>query len=409
MYRPISLKRTVYGDGASCLICGSAMKLPAEIRKLAGQVQCVYLDPPFMTGKNFRRKRCYGEKGWRKGSPVLTLPGFEDSFESERDFLRLLRRLIQAGADLLNPSGVFCLHLDWRMSARARILCDRVFGPEQFLNEIIWSYESGGRSRKYFPRKHDTILMYGKSGNTRFDLTRLPLPRGENRKNHMARGIDENGRTYSSINSHGKEYRYYDDEPVYPGDVWTDIGFLQQRDPERTGYATQKPLKLLDRLLRPVVQEGDWVVDLCCGSGTALAAAQALGCRFAGLDLSPAAISVSLARLAPENLTVVCPCAETGAEFLTEYRPETRRLQILGLRVPQDEALAGLSPDNVLESWEPGRIERGVFYPEKTYRRSFRYPALVDSLQLAPEDIPRAVMATDAAGGRHAFEWVADE
>ncbi|MBQ7864880.1 MAG: site-specific DNA-methyltransferase, partial [Clostridia bacterium] len=79
------------------------------------------------------------------------------------------------------------------------------------------------------------------------------------RRNHMRRQVDETGRTYRSIRSGGKEYRYYDDTPVYPGDVWTDISHLQQRDPERSGYATQKPLKLLDRLLRPVVQPGDRV------------------------------------------------------------------------------------------------------------------------------------------------------
>ena len=220
----------------------------------------------------------------------------------------------------------------------------------------------------------------------------------------MARGIDEDGRTYASIRSHGKEYRYYDDEPVYPCDVWTDISYLQQRDPERTGYTTQKPLKLLDRLLRPVVEEGDWVADLCCGSGTTLAAAQALGCRFAGLDLSPEAVAVALSRLEPENLTVVCPSSPHSAELLAEYDSEASRLRVRGLIVPESGPLSGLSPENALESWETGTLQDGVFRPDRTYRRSFRYPALVDSLQLAPEALPSAILATDAAGGRHIFE-----
>ena len=89
---------------------------------------------------------------------------------------------------------------------------------------------------------------------------------------------------FSRITSNGKEYRYYDDEPVYPGDVWSDISILQQRDPERTGYATQKPLKLLERLLLPVTNPGDLVVDLCCGSGTTLEEAQKLVLEDAGLE-----------------------------------------------------------------------------------------------------------------------------
>ena len=93
----------------------------------------------------------------------------------------------------------------------------------------------------------------------------------------MRRCVDENGRSYSQITTGGKVYRYYDDAPVYPGDVWSDISHLQQKDPERTGYPTQKPLKLLERLLLPVVREGDMVADLCCGSGTAMEAAQSLG------------------------------------------------------------------------------------------------------------------------------------
>ena len=85
--------------------------------------------------------------------------------------------------------------------------------------------------------------------------------------------MDENGREYRCATVGGKEYRYYDDDPVYPGDVWNDISILHQHDPERTGYPTQKPLALLDRLLKPLVAPGDLVADLCCGSGTSIEAA----------------------------------------------------------------------------------------------------------------------------------------
>ena len=399
MFEQVKLDREVFGNGENLLICGSVMKLPEEIRALQGKAQCVYVDPPFMTGEKFMRRRPYGEKGWKTGAPAPRYPAYEDRYTNEKQYLRLLRRVISVGKALLKDTGVFYLHLDWRMSAQARLMCDREFGKTRFLNEIIWSYDSGGRAKKYFSRKHDVILLYARSNRYFFDLSRVPLPRGEGKRNHMARGRDEQGRMFSRIVSNGKEYRYYDDEPVYPGDVWNDISHLQQRDPERTGYATQKPLKLLERLLLPVTNPGDLVVDLCCGSGTALEAARKLDCRFAGLDLNPEAVAVSLSRLKPENLTVVCP---TGgkATLLAENGEGGFRLE--GLETEHPAFPAKTTPLDNLESWEPGTIREGVFRAEQSFRRSFRYPELQTCLKQA--EPVTAVMTTDAAGIRRAFE-----
>ena len=402
MFEPVSVEKEVFGQGENLLLCGNVMAMPKEIRGLYGKAQCVYLDPPFMTGEKFMRRRPYGEQGWRTGSPAPKYPAYSDRYTGEKEYLRLLRRMIGAARELLNESGVFYLHLDWRMAAPARIMCDKVFGKTRFLNEIIWGYESGGRSRRHFSRKHDVILLYAKGPKYSFDLTRVPILRGEVRKNHMGRGKDEQGRLFSYINSNGKEYRYYDDEPVYPGDVWTDIGYLQQRDPERTGYATQKPLKLLERLLLPVTNPGDLVADLCCGSGTALEAAQRLGCRFAGMDVNPEAVAIALNRLKAENLTVVCPCGKKNAELLAEDDPESGRFRIRGLQEEHPQFPAGATPRDNLESWDSGRIEDGVFYAEQSFRRSFRYPELQTDLRAEAGSI-RAVMTTDAAGIRRAF------
>ena len=399
MTEQVRVDREVFGNGENLLVCGSVMKLPEEIRALAGMAQCVYVDPPFVTGEKFMRRRAYGEKGWRTGTPSPRYPAYEDRYTSEKQYLRLLRRVISVAKTLLNETGVFYLHLDWRMSAQARIMCDREFGKTRFLNEIIWAYESGGRSKKTFSRKHDTILLYAKGKDCFFDLTRVPLPRGDGKRNHMARGRDEQGRMFSRITSGGKEYRYYDDDPVYPSDVWTDISILQQRDPERTGYATQKPLKLLERILLPVTNPGDLVVDLCCGSGTALEAAQQLDCRFAGLDVNPEAVAIALSRLKPQDLTVVCPCGGK-AELLAGN--EEGRFRMDGLKVSNPAFPARTSPFDSLEAWDTGVIENGVFRAEQSFRRSFRYPELQQTLKT---DKPvRAVMTTDAAGIRRAYE-----
>jgi len=404
MYEQAQAVRTIYGEGRNLLICGDVMKLPREVRALKGKVQCVYLDPPFMTGEVFKRKRPYGEKGWRKGSPSLTLEGYADRFEGERGYLRFLRRIVTVSRDLLKDEGIFYLHLDWRMSARGRMLCDQIFGAERFLNEIIWAYESGGRNKRMFSRKHDTILMYARSENYHFDLTQVPLARGQHRKNHMARKVDENGRSYSSIVSGGKEYRYYDDEPVYPGDVWTDIGFLQQKDPERTGYPTQKPKKLLERLLKPVARPGELVADLCCGSGTTLAAAETLGCFYLGMDVSAEAVSVCQNRLKAENLTVICPTETDGVSALSSYDSEAGRLRMGGMDLRGDPWPESTPGEDLVEAWEIGRMAGKTFRVQKRYQRSFQYPALIDSLAVNPEKIPDILM-TDAAGARRAYRW----
>ena len=107
MFEQVKAEREIYGNGENLLVCGSVMKLPEEIRALAGKVQCVYVDPPFMTGEKFMRRRPYGEKGWRTGVPAPRYPAYEDRFTSEKQYLRLLSRVISVAKTLLNETGVF--------------------------------------------------------------------------------------------------------------------------------------------------------------------------------------------------------------------------------------------------------------------------------------------------------------
>ena len=400
MFEPVSCAAEIYGKGENQLICGDVMTPPRELRALYGQVQCVYVDPPFMTGERFVRTRPYGTKGWKRGSPTVRMTGYADRYTDEREYLRFLRKTVRTAWRLLNETGVFYLHLDWRMIAQGKLICDQVFGRDRFLNEIIWSYESGGRTKKYFSRKHETILLYARGESYQFDITRAPLDRRTERKNHMARKMDEDGRMYSSITLRGKEYRYYDDEPVYPGDVWTDISHLQQRDPERTGYPTQKPLKLLERLLLPVTRPGDWVVDLCCGSGTTLEAAQKLDCRFLGLDNAPEAIAISLARLKADNLTVRCPTQVDGAQIL--IREDGGRFRMDGIETGDEALPKSAAPQDTVEAWETGTITGQVFRAERRFQRSHRYPELTLSLLAEPGEI-QAILLTDVMGVRRLY------
>ena len=170
----------------------------ADLTGFAGKVQCVYLDPPFFTGDEFAFRMRIGEKGWTDGSQTLTLKAYSDSRTGGRaQYLLLLREALRVAYDLLSDTGALFLHLDSRMNAYARLECDQVFGENNFVNEIIWAYQSGGRAKRHFSRKHDVILFYAKSRALYFDITRVGVPRKDNRSNHM-RG----GRAWPSLPHH---------------------------------------------------------------------------------------------------------------------------------------------------------------------------------------------------------------
>ena len=407
MFEAVNVNREIIGQGRDLLLCGDgSAPLSGVLAKYAGKAQCVYLDPPFMTGDSFTRRRRFGQAGWKTGRPSPEYPAFADKYEDKTAYLAFLRGMIENAHALLSRTGVLALHLDWHTSAYGRIICDEVFGEEFFLNEIIWSYESGGRAKKYFSRKHDTILLYARTKDYRFDLHRVPLERTEHRKNHMRRRVDEDGRAYSEIKTGGKIYRYYDDAPVYPGDVWTDISHLQQRDPERTGYATQKPLKLLDRILKPVVQEGDLVIDLCCGSGTAMEAAQALGCSCIGVDTSAEAILTTASRLDSRDQTLDCPCTLDDTRLEGIYTGEGGMLLLTGFNASHPSFPKTEQAMDALESWAAGHIIGDTFVISESFRRSPRSPELpLFCLLPAGEGVP-AVSTVDAAGRRRVFKWV---
>lgn len=262
--------------------------LQSLLESYKGNVQVVYLDPPFGTGDVFH-VRVHAQKR------QFTIPAYTDQLD-EAEYLRWMRVILSGARELLCDSGSLYLHIDYRMSAKLRLLLDEIFGAQNFLNEIVWCYKSGGRSTRYYPRKHDTILFYRKSAKVYFNISAVGHPRGPEKRNHMRRFVDDEGRICFTIRSAGKLYTYYENTPMYPSDVWDDIEHLQQKDKERVGYATQKPEALLNRVILASSRPGDLVCDLFSGSGTTASAASKLGRRFLALDASPAALYVLRAR-----------------------------------------------------------------------------------------------------------------
>lgn len=287
---------TAQGTVSNTVTMGSFEKTTGKwLETYRGQVQMIYLDPPFFTGRQFVSRVQTEEH-------TFAVEAYHDKWESLEVYLSEMQQALLQAHELLSPTGTIFLHVDYRTSAWMRINLDEIFGADRFINEIIWAYESGGRARKCFPRKHDTIYAYAKGRKYYFDLSAVPCgTRGDLNRNHMRKNVDEKGRSYRAIQANGKEYRYYDDEPVYPTDVWTDISHLQQKDPERSGYDTQKPLKLLKRIIASASREGDLVADFFAGSGTTGVAGAQMGRRFLLGDQGSAALLTMDNRLTAEG------------------------------------------------------------------------------------------------------------
>lgn len=375
--------------------------LAPELMAFAGQVQCVYMDPPFFTGDKMKFNMRVGEKGWRTSRPSIVLPAYDDFSGADRqDYLTFLRNLVERAHALLTPSGSFFLHLDDRMSAHARLICDEVFGLNQFRNSIVWSYQTGGRSKRYFSRKHDTILFYARSREHFFDITQVPMRLKKDRNNHLKREVDEHGRTFRSIVSNGKRYIYYDDEPDYPDDVWTDVSQMQQKDPQRTGYPTQKPQALLDRIILCSTRPGDLVADIVCGSGTALASAAANGRRFLGADLSPHAFSVTRKRLADVELECHAPFSDVSAMVDASVLPGIGYYSVGLNAYTLAEAEHDLPDLDYVDQWYAGLIQGGVFTSYASSTRAKNTPDIARRLEVPMLRGTVALLIVDVYGNR---------
>jgi site-specific DNA-methyltransferase (adenine-specific) len=255
-----------------------------------GAFTLIYLDPPFNTGRIQKRQATTsvrstlatgahaagtitGFKGQRYERIKGDLLGYDDQFEDYWAFLE--PRLIEAWR-LLADDGTLYLHLDYREAHYAKVLLDALFGRDCFLNELIWAYDYGAKSKNRWPTKHDTILVYVKNPQGYyFDSSTV------DREPYMAPGLV----TPEKV-AKGK----------LPTDVWWHT-IVSPTGKEKTGYPTQKPVGILRRIIQASSREGDWVLDFFAGSGTTGAVAAALGRKFLLIDQNPESLAVMHERL----------------------------------------------------------------------------------------------------------------
>jgi DNA modification methylase len=202
----------------------------------------------------------------------------------------------------LKPTGSFYLHCDPTASHYLKLVADSIFAAQggQFLNEIVWCYNVGGKGKEHWARKHDTLLFYSKSNEWFFDGLAVGISRETGTKSFGGIiGVDEEGRRYQDklAKSSGKYYRYYLDEPKIPEDWWVGINSIQSQSAERLGYPTQKPKALLERVIKASSKEGDTVLDAYCGCGTTVVVAEALKRKWIGIDITYQSISLVLRRI----------------------------------------------------------------------------------------------------------------
>lgn len=223
-------------------------------------------------------------------------------------FLCFMAVRLLAMRRVLKPTGSIYLHCDPTASHYLKGLMDAIFGRQNFQNEIIWCYSHGGRSGRRFGRKHDCILWYSKTKRYVFDGDNVRIPMKSGRETFGGRlAKDEDGREYRLVygtkNKKGETryYKYYLDEGKIPEDYWTDINSLQSGVKERTGYPTQKPLALYERIIHASSRKGDIVLDPFAGCATTCVAAERLDRQWVGIDIWEGAHGLVLERLQSET------------------------------------------------------------------------------------------------------------
>lgn len=273
--------RLVFGDSSRApdqLVLADAHDAAARVPDEA--LDAIYIDPPFGTGI-VRQGR-----GHR----------YADRADDPDAFVAWLSPLLEHSRRTLAAHGSLFVHLDYRAVHYVKVALDRLFGRARFVNEIVWCYAVGGKSRRGFGRKHDTILWYAKSDDWAFypDAVRVPRRKGSHMRVVLEGGAAVQEKTDRRT---GRVYRYPVAEGKVPEDWWVDIETLNHSDKERTGYPSQKPERLVERIVRAVTEPGDRVADWFSGSGTTAAVAQRLARGFLAVDREPDAIELVRTRL----------------------------------------------------------------------------------------------------------------
>lgn len=338
--------RLILGDNLSVM----AALLP----EYAGRINLIYADPPFFTNRKYSARIGRGEDSRKPDEWQLT-EGYRDHWPDLDSYLDFLYQRLALIYRLLAPNGTLYMHLDWHADSYARLLLDEFFGPENLLNEIIWAYHGPSPIRRAFNRKHDTILAYVKGKDYTFNVDDVREPYNPN--------------TVKTFNASPKAGfgKVPDLERGKVPEDWWYFPVVARLHRERTGYPTQKPQALLERMIRASSNPGDLVADFFCGSGTTPLVAASLGRRFIAVDATIRAVHTTRSRL-----TV------TKAPFTVERDSATPlTLEPLDGKISQRENTLILETPLLLDYWEVDPA-----WDRKTFRSAAQAvrPARIDDI-----------------------------
>jgi len=287
-------RHVILRSADGCLIHGDCLtEVPAQFSRPTCQL--VYVDPPYNAGVKRSARRGVGHRH-------LGNPAYEDVWGGLSGFLSMLEPRLETWRDVLLPEGSLWLHLDYRTVHDVKVLADRVFGHGAFWGEIVWVPGNGARRRRGPSVTHQTLLLYarGKDPIYNHDDPALREPYAATSRSMHFRSTDADGRNYRERTIADRTYRYYEDVGRRLGSVWSDCPAMRANTPldrEATGYPTQKPEKLLERIVRAASLAGGTILDPMCGSGTTLVAARRCKRRWLGVDKSSVAVEIAHQRL----------------------------------------------------------------------------------------------------------------
>jgi DNA modification methylase len=325
--------------------------MAALLPEYENQLDLIYADPPFFTNKHYSTRIGRGEDS-RRPQEWQMAEGYGDHWENLDGYLDFLYPRLAMMYQLLSPRGTFYLHLDWHADAYARILLDEIFGREHLLNEIIWTYHGPSPIRRAFNRKHDVILVYTKGDNYTFNADVVREPYHPNTV-----------KTFASSSKAGFGKVPDLERGKIPEDWWY-FPVVARLHNERTGYPTQKPEALLERILLASSNPGDLVADFFCGSGTFPLAAARHDRRFLSGDVSWRAIHTTRERV-----------IESMQKPFSLSREPSAVIPTYGLDCPVivSNLMISLKDPPALDYWEvdpawDGKIFRSVFQARRSNR-----------------------------------------
>lgn len=303
--------KLIWGNNSLVLSSLINGELKNEIDKQGG-LKLVYIDPPFNVGDNFEFEIPIGKEILSKKRNALEQIAYSDTWGKGSDsFLSYVYEKLKLIQNLLSDDGSILLHCDWRLNSALRLVLDEIFGEKNFVNEIVWCYQDiGSRQTNYFKKKHDNILFYQKSDKRKFNVLRQPM--SESTIKRFEKYFDEDGKiTYQKLkDTNPGVFKKLKNAPDDLSEIWIDKNFgaqltdwwvdispLKSGFAEKTPYPTQKPEKLLERIINSTTNENDLIADFFCGSGTTLAVAEKFNRKWIGCDLGKFAIHTSRKRL----------------------------------------------------------------------------------------------------------------